>query len=118
MDPLNAQEPREPLTMMSSAVEYDLNMARNKHDEPIDEAAKEQLRALIRMPSIKLWERCRNIVLACPKEDKFITLWRAVCAVDPTYQKKVGPKDAEGNNTWDRLPTPEILESAIAWATH
>jgi hypothetical protein len=114
-----AAHPTEPAIMMiRSRIEYDLSLARTKSNEPISDDAKDQIRALIAAPSAELWDRCRLFVLAIPKNDKPITLWRAITAIDPSFQKVAGPRDARGVTTWDRLPTPKMIEDAIAWATH
>jgi hypothetical protein len=98
----------------------DLNAAGNFHG-PLSGSIRLRLRALLDNPTPETWDDAKGIVL-CAAEGLGLglSLWQAVIAVDPAFPRVGRHTDVEGNvvREWERIPTTELLEQAIAYATH
>src|SRR5579875_1465877 len=97
------------------SLEDDLNLARNAKGEPLKEATKADIRSLVEEPTIERWERCCNVILRGGADVETITLWKAVCEVDPAFPVSA-PHDEAGNRVWEQIPTGRTIRRAIRWA--
>ncbi len=98
------------------SLEDDLGLARNGMGQPLHDITKVDIRLLVERPDTARWEKCATIVLGIARSDK-LTLWKSVCAVDPTFPQTVD-KDENGNRVWPRIPSPATIRRAVHWATH
>ena len=100
-------------------LELDLSLARNVTG-PLDDEIKARLRAVLENPTEETWGAAHSLVIGA---DRWMTLWQAVCEMDPSYSG-IGPviKTEGGKETarmqWRRIPDAGILLRAIRYATH
>ena len=68
-------------------------------------------------PTERNWHDIHTIIL---NGDAHIGVWQAVIAIDPTFPKIGRTTDQHGNvlERWKRIPTPEQVRQAIAYASH
>jgi transitional endoplasmic reticulum ATPase len=98
------------------SLDEDLALARNAMGQPLHDITKVDIRLLVERPDTARWEKCATIVLGIVRSDK-LTLWKAVCAIDPTFPETV-EKDQNGARRWPRIPPPDTVRRAVHWATH
>jgi hypothetical protein len=81
---------------------------------PLLPEGKVRVRAVIENPTSETWERAAWLVL----HRTGITLWNAVCCVDPTFPTRAPSNDKRGRRRpWPRVPDQLTLVRAIRGAT-
>lgn len=81
---------------------------------PMAKTEHAKLRDLIIEPTETRWEECYSIILR--GDGKFLTLWQAVIAIDPTFPRTgplIGSRKLE---SWSRIPDRDLIISAIRYA--
>lgn len=83
-----------------------LDMANNLRGVLTGEA-RERLIAVLANPTQETWDDAYALII---DQENFLTLWRAVLAVDPSFpgSKKDGP--------WERVPDYDTLWRAVQYA--
>jgi len=71
---------------------------------------KSALYNYLEFPTHDHWEEIYSCHIA---NGKVSTVWQAVLAVDPTFPQTI-PMDSQGNVRWPRIPSPALLQKAIA----
>lgn len=97
-------------------VERDLDLARNLFGR-LAPTERTRLRAVLYQPTEDTWDDAYSVIVGA---DRWMTLWQAMIAVDPTFPR-VGPStDARGRKTsrWKKVPSQEALLAALRYATH
>lgn len=97
------------------ALDEDLNLARNAVGEPLKEATKADIRALVADPTPKRWDQCATVILRSVDGGERVTLWKAVCEVEPAFPPSV-PSDEDGHRVWEQIPSSALIRRAIRWA--
>lgn len=69
--------------------------------------ARDRMIAVLSNPTQETWDDAFGLIV---NPNGFLTLWRAVLAVDPTF-----PRSKNGDN-WDRIPDYDTLWRAIRFA--
>lgn len=85
---------------------------------PLSPDAKARIMAFIDAPSLKGWNDIYSCLIS---GEGMVTIWQAVIAVDPTFQR-IGkpvkdPARAKASQVWDRYPDPLTVARAIRHAT-
>jgi hypothetical protein len=96
----------------------DLDLATNSMGDHLSFDARQRLQDAYDRPSEENWDRAFSINLT-GGDGPLITLWMAVCEIDPTFPKS-GPRWS-GNvriSGWPAFPSAETIAQAVAWATH
>jgi hypothetical protein len=106
-------------------VKVDLNAASNMFGV-LGGSTRMRLMAVLSDPTPETWDDAYTILL---NGDRLVTLWQAVLAVDPGFASAKAPvtrwvdDDSElGGHSepvsgWSRVPTAEIIQQAIGYAT-
>lgn len=97
-------------------INLELDMARNMFGK-LEPETRERLQAVLDDPSDDTWSNAYSVIIGA---DRWMTLWQAVLAVDPTFPK-IGPStDQRGRRIegWRRIPSQELLLTALKYATH
>jgi len=92
-----------------------LGLARNAKGEPLKESTKADIRSLVDDPNPAGWEKCSTVILRGGEDVETVTLWKAVCEVDPAFPASTSHDDA-GNRIWEQIPTARTIRRAIRWA--
>lgn len=95
----------------------DLSLATNSMGDHLDADARQRLQNAYDRPSEANWDRAHTININ--GNGPLVTLWMAVCEVDPTFPR-TGPRWS-GNvriSGWPTFPSSETIAQAVAWATH
>lgn len=93
----------------------DLSLARNAVGEPLKDVTKADIRALVADPTPKRWDKCATVILRSVDGTDRITLWKAVCEVEPAFPPSV-PSDEDGGRVWEQIPSSALIRRAIRWA--
>ena len=95
-------------------MELELDLARNMLG-PLNEEYRARLRALLDNPTVDTWDDAYCLLLA-----PTMTVWQAVCAVDPSYMNIGKAEDLHGRTVrpWGRIPDRRTIERALFYATH
>lgn len=74
---------------------------------------KTEIAALLKNPTDATWDAAQCAIVSQP----CVTLWKAVCAVDPTFPT-VGPMygSKQARAAWAKIPTPALVKKALAYA--
>ncbi|HXF33527.1 MAG TPA: AAA family ATPase [Candidatus Acidoferrales bacterium] len=99
----------------SETLDEDLSLARNAKGEPLKEATKADIRALIDQPDTARWEKCSTVILRGGEDVETLTLWKAVCEVEPAFPVTASHDEA-GNRIWEQIPAGRTIRRAIRWA--
>lgn len=83
----------------------------------IDADIQRRLAALVNNPTIETWTDAHGLIV---NGRDGITIWQAVCHIDPTYRNIGRVTDVNGRivEEWERIPDRALLERALFWATH
>jgi hypothetical protein len=97
-------------------IELELDLARNLFGR-LDEEMRERVRAVAVNPTVETWQDAYSVIVG---SDRWLTLWRAVLAVDPSFPRVGRSTDQQGNvvKEWARIPSQELLLRALRYATH
>lgn len=79
---------------------------------PLSADVLARLDAVVSSPTNETWEDAHSIIL---NSKRFVTLWQAVIAQDPTFPR-TGPRtDVKGNQItpWPAIPSTDLLIRAI-----
>lgn len=81
---------------------------------PVDRVG---LQALVDNPTLDGWDTWAHKII---KTKPTLTLWQAVCIVDPTFPRKGRIEDVNGNllHNWARIPTTQVLVEALRYAAY
>jgi hypothetical protein len=71
--------------------------------------ARDRLVAVLANPTQETWGNANTLIVS---EERNLTLWQAVIAVDPTFPK-VGPRN---RGPWERVPDYDTIARAIRYA--
>jgi len=93
-------------------MQIDLDLAAGMLGKPLTEDARGRVLAVVADPGQETWADAHGIILA-PFPGFGLTLWQAVLAVDPSFPDR-GPATGQ---PWPRIPTTDLLEQAINYAT-
>lgn len=102
------------------SIEAELDLATNMMGRLSDEI-RERLRTVVNDPSEKNWSLAANILL---NRSPMVTLFSAVCAIDPSYVSAGPTSTINGKGKvvrlsgWAKIPSSELLVQAIQYATH
>lgn len=98
-------------------VELELSLSRNMFGELTDDY-KQRIRSYLERPSYEEWDDISGIILS--DKGTMLTVWQAVCAVDPSFPCVGRRTTLEGKilKDWDRIPSVETLRQALIYATH
>lgn len=77
----------------------------------LPEWLKSALYNYLEFPNQENWNEIYSYVIH-PK-GKTTTVWQAVLDIDPTFPQNVS-KDSSDNARWERIPSPELVQKAIA----
>jgi hypothetical protein len=94
---------------MTTDVELELDLARNMFGS-LSPAVRTCIRAVVANPTQETWDKAHCKIIG---SDRWMTLWQAVLAVDPTFCQS---KPSRG--PWPRIPTQQTLVKALQFATH
>lgn len=100
---------------MPKTLETSLDLASNLLGVNITENCKERIRAFFECPNRDQWDDIYSIII-----HPNYTIWQAVCAVDPDFPrtgKRIGEKGIILRD-WPQIPSAELVEKAIFYATH
>ena len=97
-------------------IEIELDLAKNMFGK-LKPEYKTMLRAVLYHPTEETWEDAYSIIVG---SDKWMTLWQAVIAIDPTFPKEGPSTDSRGRvvKRWRRIPSQALLLAALQYATH
>lgn len=99
----------------NGTLEADLGLARNAVGEPLKESTKADIRSLVALPDAASWEKCATIILRGQEDGGAVTLWKAVCEVDPSFPVDA-PRDFNEKRIWEQIPSRQTILDAIRWA--
>lgn len=95
---------------------------------PLNGELRMRLMDLVNNPSEQTWEDARSIIL---NPAKFLTLWQAVLAVDPSFAQAKAPVTrwvdapdhpnghggySEPVSGWSHIPSPDTILQALRYA--
>lgn len=69
--------------------------------------ARDSLIAVLANPTQETWSEAFRLIIS---NERLLTLWQAVVAVDPTFQKSLV------DDYWDRIPDYDTISSALRYA--
>lgn len=75
----------------------------------LDPSLKERIVALVENPTQETWSNAASIIV---NGERFLTLWKAVMKVDPSF-----PRSRRQGQPWERIPDRETILDALNWAT-
>ena len=81
---------------------------------PLDATLRRRLRQVLHDPK-RYWDRDHGLIL---NGTTFVTLWQAILAVDPTFQREGKTTDQAGRvvRDWARYPDSVLIGRAIRFA--
>jgi len=71
---------------------------------------RERVLNAVENPTEENWDRAYSVIIDASGIS--MTLWKAVCEVDPTFP------NMKSGESWDRIPDSDLLVEAIVYATH
>lgn len=88
--------------------------ARNGFDKPLSADSRIRIRKFLREPSENAWDAIYTILIT-PR----ITVWQAVCALDPSFQTSVASTGSRTGASWrwTRIPDVMLVARAIREST-
>jgi hypothetical protein len=97
-------------------IETELDLAQNMFGS-LKPEIKNRIRKLYTNPTATTWEDAHCIIVG---HDRFMTLWQAIIAVDPTFPRMGRATDQEGKviDEWKRIPDQTLIRKALYYATH
>jgi 8-oxo-dGTP pyrophosphatase MutT (NUDIX family) len=77
---------------------------------------RERLKAVLKRPTERTWDNAYSIIIS--GSGKWLTLWQAVLAVDPTFPRTGPATDQHGKKLdgWRKVPSRETLIAALRYA--
>lgn len=85
----------------------------------LDDDCRRRLAAVIDNPCEETWDDANSLVVTMHKGGAIgVTLWQAVCWVDPTFPNRGPSTDLLGNRIrgWTCIPDRDLLLRALRWA--
>jgi hypothetical protein len=81
---------------------------------PLDDSIKKRLHEVLQNPR-EYWDRDHGIILRA--DAKYLTLWQAICVVDPTFPNR-GPAYSKGKpkREWSRYPDTLLIARALRYS--
>lgn len=99
-----------------TTIDLELRLAKNALGNGLSPDLAHRLRRVVACPSVENWEDAHTIILS----RDFLTLWQAVCIIDPAFPTTGRVTDTDGRvlREWSAVPTREVLIRALRYATH
>lgn len=91
--------------MFTPAIEFTINYAGR-----LPMHVKSALYNYLEFPTADNWDDIHGIIISTGIND---TVWNAVLAIDKTFPSRVSAS-SDGTNVWERIPTAELVQKAIA----
>ena len=95
-------------------VDLELSLARNMFGR-LKPKERVRIRRVVQTPTEENWDDASSIIVGA---NGWMTLWQAVCRVDPGFPKSAEIKSDGSGFVWSEIPTRETLIKALEYATH
>jgi hypothetical protein len=97
-------------------IELELDLAKNMFGA-LEPEYRDRLRRLYDNPCIETWDDAYSIIVG---SDRWMTLWQAVCKIDPSFSTIGQVTDRQGNvlKEWGKIPSRQLIREALIFATH
>lgn len=95
---------------MKTKSELLLDQCKGPTDQPLDADTKSRLRAVMLSPNQKTWNDAYTLVVGGLTG---LTLWKAACYVDASFDPVVPDYDHRGNLIWPRIPDQMHIARSI-----
>jgi hypothetical protein len=97
-------------------IELELDLAKNMFGS-LEPQIRDRLRRLYANPCVETWDDAHCIIVG---SDRWMTLWQAVCKIDPSYSTIGRVEDRQGKvlKEWGKIPSRRLIREALIYATH
>lgn len=77
---------------------------------------RERIEEYVNNQNTETWDNCCHIIIG---GKSFLTIWQAVCDLDPSFPRRGRSEDFNGKmaDEWKQIPSIELFERAIRYGS-